>query len=139
MLGAPGADGDNGIVRREADRIGEQIIKHLHHAAFVAGEAADIGIDVDLELDAVGGEPVLDAFGGGLDRLLDFDRAELEFHGAGVDGGEIEDVVGERQQRVGRFGDVVEIFGLLGRQRTGRGSLRKCAKPMMVVSGERSS
>ena len=67
MLVAPGADGDGGVVRREADGVGEQIIEHLHHAAFVADEVADIGIDVDLEFDAVGREPVLNAFGGGLD------------------------------------------------------------------------
>ena len=112
-------DGDGGVVRRESDGVGQQIIQHLHHAAFVADEAADIGIDVDLELDAVGGEPVLDAFGGGLDGLADIDRAEFERHRAGVDGGEIEDVVDEREQRVGRGGDVVEIFGLLRHQRAG--------------------
>ena len=66
---------DGGVLRREADGVGEQIIQHLHHAAFVADKAADIGIDIDLELDAVGGEPVLDAFGGGLDGLADVDRA----------------------------------------------------------------
>ncbi len=75
MIGAPGADGDRRIVRREADGVGEQIIQHLHHAALVADEAADIGIGIDLERDAVGGEPVLDAFGRGIDGLADIDRA----------------------------------------------------------------
>ena len=69
VLGPPRADRDGGIVRRESDGVGEQIIEHLHHAPLVADEVADIGIDVDLELDAVGRQPVLDAFGGGLDGL----------------------------------------------------------------------
>ena len=41
---------DGGVMRRESDGVGEQIIEHLHHAALVAGEVADAGIDVDLEL-----------------------------------------------------------------------------------------
>lgn len=84
-------------MRREADGVGEQIVQHLHHAPLVADEGADVGLDIDLQRDAVGGEAILDAFGGGLDRLADIDRAELELHRAGVDGGEIEDVVGQRQ------------------------------------------
>ena len=75
VLGSPGAEADGCVLRRESDGIGQQIIQHLHHAALVADKAADIGIDVDLELDAVGGEPVLDAFGGGLDGLADVDRS----------------------------------------------------------------
>src|SRR3954451_10530458 len=63
-LGAARADPDGGVLRPEADGIGEQVIEHLHYALLVADEAADIGCDLDLETDAVGGEPVLDALGG---------------------------------------------------------------------------
>jgi hypothetical protein len=122
-------------MRRKFDGIGQQIVQHLHHAAFVADEVPDLGIDVDLELDAVGREPILDAFGGRGDGFCDIDGTQLKFHRAGIDGGEIENVIGEREQRVGRFGDVAEIFGLFFRQRAGW----KCAKPTMVVSGERNS
>ncbi len=31
-VGAPRADGDDRVVRREADGVGEQVIEHLHHA-----------------------------------------------------------------------------------------------------------
>ena len=79
--------------------LASEIIQHLHHAAFVADEVADIGIDIDLEFDAVGREPVLNTLGGRLDGFCDIDRAELEFHRAGIDGGQIENVVGEREQR----------------------------------------
>src|SRR5664279_954057 len=60
VLGSPGAETDTGILRREPDGVCQEIIQHLHHPAFVADKTADVGIDVDLELDTVGGEPVLD-------------------------------------------------------------------------------
>ena len=71
--------------------------------------------------DVVLDQAILDAFGGGLHGLADVDRAEIERHRAGVDGGEIEDVVDDREQRVGRGGDVAEIFALLVGERAGRG------------------
>ena len=66
-------------------------------------------------------QAILHAFGGGRHGCADIDRAEIELHPAGIDGGEIENVVDQRQQRVGRDGDVVEIFALLWLQRPGRG------------------
>ena len=65
-------------MRREANGIRQQIIQDLHHAAFVADKASDAGVDIDLELDAVGCEPVLDAFGGSFDGLADVDGTEIE-------------------------------------------------------------
>ena len=70
--------------------------------------------------DAVADQPVLHAFGGRRHGGADVDRSEIELHRAGVDGREIEDVVDEREQRVGGDRDVVEIFALLRRQRPGR-------------------
>ena len=64
-------------------------------------------------------QPVLHAFGGGLHGAADVDRAEIERHRAGVDGGEVEDVVDDGEQRIGRGGDVAEIFALLLGQRAG--------------------
>ena len=43
----------------------------------------------------------------------------LSCHGAGIDGGEVEDVVDDGEQRIGRDGDVAEIFALLLGQRPG--------------------
>src|SRR6478672_3530356 len=63
-LGTPRADGNGRTMRRETDRVGEQIIEYLHHPALVAGEIADAGVDLDLERDAIGREAVLNAFGG---------------------------------------------------------------------------
>ncbi len=65
-------------------------------------------------------QPVLHAFGGRRHGFQDIDRTEIEVHAAGVDGREIENVVDQRQQSVRRHGDVVEIFALPFRQRSGR-------------------
>ena len=64
-------------------------------------------------------QAVLHAFGGGFHGLANIDRAEIEFHRAGVDGGEIEDVIDDGEQRIGRGLDIAEIFVLLLVQRTG--------------------
>ncbi len=76
---------------------------------------SDVGADV--ERDVVLDQAVADALGRGVHGAADVDRAEIELHRAGVDGGEIEDVVDDRQQRVGRGVDVAEIFALLGAER----------------------
>ena len=113
--GAPlGGQRDGGAGRREADRVGEQIEQHLPDAPLVGGEAADVGRRLDVERDVVLDQAVADAFGRGVHGLADVDRAEIERHRAGVDGGEIENVVDDREQRVGRGVDVAEIFALLG-------------------------
>ena len=49
----------------------------------------------------------------------EIDWTKIERHRACIDGGEIEDVVDDREQRVGRGGDVTEILALLHRHRPG--------------------
>ena len=62
-------------------------------------------------------EPVLHAFGRRLHRLDDVDVLRPEFERAGVDRGEVENVVDDRQQRRRRFGDEAGVFELLGVER----------------------
>ena len=107
--------------RREADRVRQQVEQNLPQPPLVGGEAADAGRGVDVEADAVLLEAVLHALGRLLHGGADVDVGQIERHGAGVDGGEIEDVVDQRQERVGRGGDVAEIFALLvGERAEGR-------------------
>src|SRR3977135_2785697 len=86
VFGAAGADRHRGILRREADRVGKQVIENLHHAALVAGEVADVGVDIDLERDAIRREPVLNALGGGRDGLYTIYRAAFGLDAAGGGG-----------------------------------------------------
>ncbi len=110
--------------RREADGVGEQIEQRLTHAPLVGDERADVGRGADRERNAGLLQAVLHAFGGGVHGLADVDVAEVERHRAGVDGGEVEDVVDDREQRVGRGGDVAQILVLL-RRSAGRWSGRR--------------
>src|SRR5205814_9442609 len=73
----------------------------------------------DVEADAAADRAVLHAFGGGHHRFANIDRGEFELHTAGIDGRQVENVVDQRQQRIGRDRDVFEIFALLFGQRTG--------------------
>src|SRR4029078_3785777 len=88
-----GGKGNGLAAGREAYRIGQQIEQRLAHASLVGNEAADIGSGANLELDATLDQAVLYAFGGGFHGLADVHRAEIERHGAGVDGGAEEEVL----------------------------------------------
>src|SRR5262245_48571836 len=99
--------------------VGQQIEQGLADPPLIRHEAANVRGGPDLEHDAVLPQPVLHAFGGPFHGGADVDRAEVELHGAGIDGGEVEDVVDEREQRVGGDLDIAEIFVLLFGQRPG--------------------
>ncbi len=64
-------------------------------------------------------QAVTHALGRGIDGAADVDGSEIELHRPGIDGGEIEDVVDDGQQRAARGRDVAEIFELLVGQRPG--------------------
>ena len=104
---------------REAHSVGQQVKENLPHATLVGDEAADVVCGADVEHETGADQPVLNPFGGRRHGGTDVDRSEIELHAAGVDGRQIEDVVDQRQQRVGGDRDVVEIFALLRRQRPG--------------------
>ena len=98
---ATGAEMNRAVGRRKTDGVGKQIIKHLHDAMLIGDEAAEAGIDLDIELDILAHKAVLQTGGRFFDGLSQIDRAEIEFHCAGVDGGEIENIVGDGKQRIG--------------------------------------
>jgi len=123
-----GAQAYGGILRRKSDGIRQQIIQHLHHAAFVAHEAPNVGIDVDLEFDAVGRKPVWMPSAAASMVLRMSTEPRLSDIAPASNGGEIEDVVMIASSALVRSGDVAEIFGLLRIQRPVTGPPRKWAK-----------
>src|SRR6202044_294528 len=84
--------------RREAHGIGQEVEEDLPQAAFVGGERADVLWRADVQREARAGEAILHAFGGGRHGGADIDGAEIELHAAGIDGGEVEDVVDQGQR-----------------------------------------
>src|SRR5438067_1296195 len=51
--------------------------------------------------------------------------SRIERHGAGIDAGEVKDIVDDGEQRVGRDRDVAQIFSLLAGEWTGDGIAEK--------------
>src|SRR6185312_5451135 len=82
---------DGFVRRREADRVGEQVEQNLPKATLVRGETADVRDGANVERDVLLHQPVLYALRRGLQGGANVDGAQVERHGAGVDGREIED------------------------------------------------
>src|SRR3954463_4479924 len=84
----------NGLARRrKAYGVGQKIEQGLTHPGLVGDEAADIRGGAEIELDLFLPQPVLNALGRRFHGHANLDLAEIELHRAGVDGGEIEDIV----------------------------------------------
>ena len=98
---------------RKAHGVGQEIEEDLPHPQFVGDKAADVRGRADVEREACAHQPILHAFGGRRHGFADIDRPEIELHAAGIDRRQIENIVDQRQQRIGRNRDVVEIFALL--------------------------
>src|SRR6476620_4177848 len=87
---------------READGVGKEIIQDLGHPWTVGDEVVDARLYPDVELDAVLLQPLAKPEHRGIDDAPNFDRSELELEGAGIDGGEIKDIVYDSKQRLTR-------------------------------------
>src|SRR6266536_1410289 len=93
-----GGERDDFAGGREADGVDHQIIQDLAQPPLVGGEAADSAVGTDLELEALLGKSIPHGFGDGVHDGANVHAAEIERHHAGVDGGEIQDVVDDGKQ-----------------------------------------
>ena len=116
---APAAEADLAAGVGEADGIGEQVVEHLRDAPAVGDELVEAGLDRDVERDMVLGQPLAHALHRLVDHVAHLDRRELQLERAGVDGGEVENVIDDGEQRTPRQPDIVEIFALLVGQGAG--------------------
>ncbi len=133
---APGADPDGVARAGEADGVGEKIVEHLPHPGFVGDEFLCIVGNANVDIEACTGGAVAHAQHGRIDQPGHLDRRQLQLQRAGVDGGQVEDVVDDGEQRAGGGRDVVEILALLAVERSPvRGLVSSSLKPMMLVSG----
>ena len=81
-------------------RVGQEVEEDLPQPFAVGDEAADIGGRPDVEHQSRAHQAVLHALGRRAHGFADVDRSEIEVHAAGIDSGQIENVVDQRQQRV---------------------------------------
>src|SRR5439155_26875281 len=91
------ADGITGL--GEANGIGEQIVQHLPNPRLVGDELHRILGNADVEIEACTAGPVAHAEYSRVDHGGDPDRRQLQLERTGVDGGEIENVVDDGEQR----------------------------------------
>ena len=97
---AAGGELDPSALRREGDGVDEEVEEDLADAAGCRRRGCrcplgDVGCDADVGI----GEAVLHALDRGGDGRGDVDLGEVELHDAGVDGGEVEDVVDDGEER----------------------------------------
>src|SRR5690606_38786804 len=110
----------DGIARLgEADRIRQQIVDDLTDPAFVRNKRHRIVGHGDIEGQPCPACALPDSLNGGLEHIADVDLRKLQLHGASLDGGEVENVVDDREQCPRRAGDVAQVFPLLLVERAG--------------------
>src|SRR5690606_33001745 len=89
----PAGDPD-GIPRPgEADRVRQQIVDDLTHAALVGGERDGIVSNGDVEGQPGPARPFPNSEDGGVEHVAHIQLRELQLHSASLDGGEVENVV----------------------------------------------
>ena len=93
---------DRPALGRELHRVREQVEDHLSDPALVAGDDVDLRIGLERDLDAVLRRALTHHHDAALERLAQRERRDLELDLPGLDLGEVEDVVDQRQQVAGR-------------------------------------
>ena len=102
----------------ELERIAQQVEQDLLQAQRIADHALrHVGRDIGGELQALGGGLRRQRLGHALDQLDGRELDAFEVEAAGLDLGEVEDVVDDAQQRRRRVAHGAERFALLGRER----------------------
>ncbi len=102
---------------RELDGVAEQIDQHLSQPTRIADHVVGhVDGDVAGELEALLMRPVGEELERVRQAVAQAERQDLEVELAGLDLREVEDVVQDGEQRVGRRADRVQVLALLGRE-----------------------
>ena len=97
----------------ELDRVTEQVEDDLANTPLVSLHQVDGGVEREHELHAVFGGPLPDHDHAALERLTQREEVALELHLPCLHLGQVEDVVDQSEQVVGRGEDVVQVLVLL--------------------------
>jgi hypothetical protein len=106
----------------ELDRVGEEVLEDLLQPSGVGVELVVAGVELDVQRQALVRRHLLEPLDDRGDRVLDADRGGGDVHPAGLDLGQVEDVVDQVEQVVARPVDrlgelallVVEHLGVVG-------------------------
>ena len=107
FLDASRRDAHRATLRRELDRVGDEIEQHLLELARVGEELAR-AVDVGLELDVLLGHERLHGFDDLVDDLGDRYDLQPQLHLAGLDLREVEDIVDQAEQVLAAGEDLVQ-------------------------------
>ena len=93
----------------EFDRIGNEIEQDLLHRSQIGDDIGQAGGEIAPQDDPAGARLLLHQLEAVLGQLAEIDRGEIELELAGLDLGQVEKIVDERQQMLARSVDVVGI------------------------------
>ena len=130
---------DPAALGRELQCVGEQVEEHLLHLALVGANRSETFVERELERDpwpAARSRTRVSVFSAALRQI---EIAQLQLHPSRLDLGEIQDVVDQREQVVPRLQDVADVFGLFFVKLAEHALVSTSEKPMIALSGVRSS
>ena len=104
------ADGHAAAVRRELDRVGQQVEDDLFEPQLVRLDLADVVGDLDLDGDAVCGGALADHRQRVFECAGNREDARIERHLARFDLGQVQDLVEQLQQMAAGVPDVAQVF-----------------------------
>ena len=112
ILPAPCADGHASTLRGEFDRVRQQIEQGLLQPQLVGGLAPDIGGAIEHQLDSAVARPLESEIVNALEQRMEIHLFEVEAQVAGLDGGQVEDVVDQGMQALRGLDDGLAVFQL---------------------------
>ncbi len=107
-----GVNSNPSSLRGELHRIGQQIEKYLLDLALVADKLAKALVHGNIECDAVPCRALAHKGARVVYRQREIKRSQLQLHAAGLDFGEIEYLIDQRQEMAAGGKDVVGVLGL---------------------------
>ena len=103
-----------------ANGVGQQVHRDLLHAVAVGAQETDVLGHLHLQLDLVMVGAGLDQFGGLTRHFAQIDIAQIQLQLAGIDGGDVQDIIDQLGQMLGRGADRAHRLLLAVRQLAGK-------------------
>ena len=109
---AAGAQGDRAAGGDELHRVAQQVEENLLDAALVGLDVADVGRTVELDAQVLPEGALARELKHAGQGRVQIEASQLERHAAGIDGGEVEDVIDQVEQVVRGTDDAVRVLFL---------------------------
>ena len=109
---APRGEPDGAARGREGDGVAQQVEQHLLDALLVGHHPTDVGRAVELHLQGLAPGPLAGQVEDTDQHGVQVHGVQLEGHGAGLDGGQVQDIADHRGQVLRRLDDAAAVFHL---------------------------